>query len=103
MEVTSGEISKELRAMIYHSTFSANAIQLSLRYGTLFLCLVFVTIFVIICYFKSKPSETKPEELHVHLHVQNNEIIVENAIETEIDDNWEMTLWIIHFYLFFVV
>jgi len=35
MEITSGEISKELRAMIYHSTFSANAIQLSLRYGTL--------------------------------------------------------------------
>ncbi|CAD7078472.1 unnamed protein product [Hermetia illucens] len=31
LEVTSGEINDELRAMIYHSTFSANAIQLALK------------------------------------------------------------------------
>lgn len=87
MEVTSGEISDDLRAMIYHSTFSANAIQLSLRYGSLLACLILITILVIICYIKGKPSEEKTEELHVHLHVQNNEIIVGKAIETEADNN----------------
>lgn len=88
MEVTSGEISKELRAMIYHSTFSANAIQISLRYGTLLLCIVLVTLIVVIIYFKSKPNGNQVEEVHVHVHVQKNDstsednvTIVEKAIE----------------------
>lgn len=36
MEMTSGEVPEKIRAVIYHSTFSANAIQIALRYGSLF-------------------------------------------------------------------
>lgn len=87
MEVTSGDISKELRAMIYHSTFSANAIQISLRYGSLSLCVILLILIVVICYFKSKPNGNQVDEVHVHVHVQNNEsssdndTIVEKAIQ----------------------
>ncbi|XP_058066953.1 lysosome membrane protein 2-like isoform X1 [Anopheles bellator] len=57
LEVVPGEISDELRAMIYHSTYSANAIQMSLRIGSL---VIFVLSFVLIaakCYCGRRKSE----------------------------------------------
>ncbi|XP_055318862.1 scavenger receptor class B member 1-like isoform X3 [Sitodiplosis mosellana] len=57
MEVTSDEVPEELRAMIYHSTFSANAIQMSLRYGSLFGLAVSVTMLVAGCYLKNTESD----------------------------------------------
>lgn len=54
MEVTSGELSDELRAMIYHSTFSANAIQLSLRYGSLLISASTMAMLVAACYYNGK-------------------------------------------------
>lgn len=57
MEVTSDEVPEELRAMIYHSTFSANAIQLSLRYGSLFGLAVSLMMLAAGCYLKSTEGE----------------------------------------------
>uniref|UniRef100_A0A8D8KL16 Lysosome membrane protein 2 n=2 Tax=Culex pipiens TaxID=7175 RepID=A0A8D8KL16_CULPI len=54
LEVVPGEISEELRNMIYHSTFSANAIQLSFKYGSLFVCLASLALLTITCYFRTK-------------------------------------------------
>ncbi len=54
MEITSGELSDELRALIYHTTFSANAIQLSLRYGSLLVSATTMALLVAACYFNGK-------------------------------------------------
>lgn len=54
MEVTSGELSEELRTVIYHSTFSANAIQLSLRYGSLLISATTMAMLVAACYYNGK-------------------------------------------------
>lgn len=52
MEVAPGELSEELRAMIYHSTFSANAIQLYLRYGTLLVSLTSLILLIATCCYR---------------------------------------------------
>lgn len=62
MELTSSEVPEELRAMIYHSTFSANAIQLSLRYGSLFGLAISVTILVAGCYLSNSDNESNRRE-----------------------------------------
>lgn len=54
MEVTSGELSEELKAMIYHSSFSANAIQLSLKYGSLLVSATTMAMLVAACYYNGK-------------------------------------------------
>lgn len=54
LEVVPGDISEELRNMIYHSTFSANAIQLSFKYGSLFICIASLALLTITCYFRTK-------------------------------------------------
>ncbi|KAG4077953.1 hypothetical protein HA402_013453 [Bradysia odoriphaga] len=54
MEVTSGKLSEELRTMIYHSTFTANAIQLSLRYGSLLISATTMAMLVAVCYYNDK-------------------------------------------------
>lgn len=57
MEVTAGELSDELRATIYHSTFSLNAIELSLRYGSLLVTATTMALLVAACYYNRKISE----------------------------------------------
>lgn len=57
MEISSGELSDELRAMIYHSTFSANAIQLSLRYGSLLISASTMAMLVAACYYNRKNNQ----------------------------------------------
>lgn len=57
MEITSDDVPEELRSMIYHSTFSANAIQLSLRYGSLFGLVVSITMLIAACFLKSSDRE----------------------------------------------
>lgn len=52
MEVTNDEIPEELRTILYHSTFSANALQLSLRYGSLLGCAVTLAILIATFYYK---------------------------------------------------
>ncbi|XP_055628151.1 lysosome membrane protein 2 isoform X2 [Toxorhynchites rutilus septentrionalis] len=54
LEVVPGEISDELRNMIYHSTFSANAIQLSFKYGSLLICVTTFSLLAMTCYFRRK-------------------------------------------------
>uniref|UniRef100_U5ERK4 Putative plasma membrane glycoprotein cd36 n=1 Tax=Corethrella appendiculata TaxID=1370023 RepID=U5ERK4_9DIPT len=54
MEVTTGEIPVELKAMVYHSTFTANAIQMSLRYGSLCFFLLTLALLIGTCYCKRK-------------------------------------------------
>ncbi|XP_058459928.1 lysosome membrane protein 2 isoform X2 [Malaya genurostris] len=54
LEVVPGVISEELRNMIYHSTFSANAIQLSFKYGSLLICVTTFALLAVACYFRTK-------------------------------------------------
>ncbi|XP_058826599.1 lysosome membrane protein 2 [Topomyia yanbarensis] len=54
LEVVPGVISEELRNMIYHSTFSANAIQLSFKYGSLLICVTTLALLSMACYFRTK-------------------------------------------------
>lgn len=63
MEVTSDEVPEELRAVIYHSTFSANAIQLSLRYGSLFGLAISMTLLVAGCYIKNSEENKETETI----------------------------------------
>lgn len=58
MEVTSDEIPEEFRTMIYHSTFSANAIQLSLRYGSLLAVAITVAVLVAGYYLNSNSDSS---------------------------------------------
>lgn len=57
MEITSDNVPEELQSIIYHSTLSVNAIQLSLRYGSLFGLAVSITLLVAGCYLKSSNSD----------------------------------------------
>lgn len=57
MEVTSSEVPERMRAIIYHSTFSANAIQLSLKYGSMFGLAISITILIAGCYLESTEAE----------------------------------------------
>ncbi|XP_031630052.1 lysosome membrane protein 2 isoform X2 [Contarinia nasturtii] len=57
MEITSDNVPEELQSIIYHSTLSANAIQLSLRYGSLFGLAVSITLLVTGCYLKSNDGD----------------------------------------------
>ncbi|XP_053682925.1 lysosome membrane protein 2-like isoform X2 [Sabethes cyaneus] len=56
LEVVPGVISEELRNMIYHSTFSANAIQLSFKYGSLLICVTTLALLTMACYCRTKNS-----------------------------------------------
>ncbi|XP_055537622.1 lysosome membrane protein 2 isoform X1 [Wyeomyia smithii] len=59
LEVVPGVISEELRNMIYHSTFSANAIQLSFKYGSLLICVTTFALLTMACYCRMK--NTNPD------------------------------------------
>lgn len=65
MEVVSGEISEELRATIYHSTFSMNAIELSLCYGTLLCCVVSVALFGLGMSRRRRQAQAAADELTI--------------------------------------
>ncbi|XP_049292752.1 scavenger receptor class B member 1 [Anopheles funestus] len=59
LEVVPGIISDELRAMIYHSTYSANAIQMSLRVGTLAIFVLSFILLIAKCYYQARSSRKK--------------------------------------------
>ncbi|XP_050074377.1 lysosome membrane protein 2 [Anopheles maculipalpis] len=59
LEVVPGVISDELRAMIYHSTYSANAIQMSLRVGTLAFFVLSFILLIAKCYYGARSSSKK--------------------------------------------
>ncbi|XP_053661635.1 scavenger receptor class B member 1 [Anopheles marshallii] len=59
LEVVPGVISDELRAMIYHSTYSANAIQMSLRVGTLAIFVLSFVLLIAKCYYHARSSRKK--------------------------------------------
>uniref|UniRef100_A0A182YBW4 Scavenger receptor class B n=1 Tax=Anopheles stephensi TaxID=30069 RepID=A0A182YBW4_ANOST len=59
LEVVPGVISDELRAMIYHSTYSANAIQMSLRVGTLAFFVLSLVLLIAKCYCGARSSGKK--------------------------------------------
>lgn len=66
IEVTSGDLSEDVRSFLYHSTFSVNAIQYALKYGTLLTCLTSFALIVAGCYYLSKMREeqmdSKPKD-----------------------------------------
>lgn len=74
MEMTSGEVPEEFRAVIYHSTFSANAIQLGLRYGSL-LGLIVSTIMLITGFY-----------------LRNNENEADNALDASFKATGTLTI-----------
>ena len=74
MEVVPGEISKELRAMIYHSTFSANAIQLSLRFGTLIAFVTSLALLVGAIFYRKRTVTKSLQESEIENHNKNTEI-----------------------------
>lgn len=69
----SGSISEDLRATIYHSTFSANAIQLSLRYGTLLVCVTTLAMLVASIYYRSKTIEQQLEKPTTSKNIDESE------------------------------
>lgn len=77
LEVVPGEISPELREMIYHSTFSVNAIQFSLRFGSLFAFIVSFVILTTVCYYRSR-TLSKQEEIECDIKKSKN--IIENNL-----------------------
>lgn len=63
MEIVSGNISDELRSLIYHSTFGVNAIQLALNYGTLIASATSLSLLILICLYKrTKKAPTNTEQ-----------------------------------------
>ncbi|XP_053675470.1 lysosome membrane protein 2-like [Anopheles nili] len=59
LEVVPGVISDELREMIYHSTYSANAIQMSLRVVTLVFVVLSLVLLIAKCYYGTRSLEKK--------------------------------------------
>lgn len=62
IEIVPGEISEDLRNMIYHSTFSANAIQLSFKYGSLLISVTTFALLALACYFRTKGNFMKIDD-----------------------------------------
>lgn len=75
LEVVPGEFDESLKNLIYHSSFSANAVQLGLRWGTAFICLISLLLLIAAIYCRMKVKE---------INVSNNQVestklnIVEN-------------------------
>lgn len=59
LEVVPGVISDDLRAMIYHSTYSANAIQMSLRVGSLAFFVLSVVLLIAKCFYSTRSTSKK--------------------------------------------
>uniref|UniRef100_A0A182NV29 Scavenger receptor class B n=1 Tax=Anopheles dirus TaxID=7168 RepID=A0A182NV29_9DIPT len=59
LEVVPGVISDDLRAMIYHTTYSANAIQMSLRVATLAFFVLSFVMLIAKCYYGTRSSRKK--------------------------------------------
>ncbi|XP_055687525.1 scavenger receptor class B member 1-like [Lutzomyia longipalpis] len=57
LEVVPGEFSDELISLIFHSSFSANAVQIGLRYGTLLLTATFLALLIGVCWHRGKNSK----------------------------------------------
>jgi ABC-type nickel/cobalt efflux system permease component RcnA len=65
-----GDLSEELRSMIYHSSFSVNAVEMYFKYGSLLACLVLLALFILVFYCRSKiqKSEAKRSKLNLNLN-----------------------------------
>lgn len=59
LEVVPGEFDESLKNLIYHSSFSANAVQLGLRWGTAFICLISLLLLIAAIYCRIKVKEIK--------------------------------------------
>lgn len=57
--MTSGEVPEGIRAFIYHSTFSTNAIQLALRYGSLMGLIVSVIMLITGFYLRKVENDAQ--------------------------------------------
>lgn len=86
MEVTSGELSAELRGMIYHTTFSANAIQSILQYGSLSVFVISLIMLITGCYYKNKSNDENNTQRDVQV---NQELILEGG---DLKRPYEVTL-----------
>ncbi|XP_055385355.1 lysosome membrane protein 2 [Condylostylus longicornis] len=72
LEITQGELNEELQTLIFHSTFSANAIQYALKYGTLLICVTTLALLVAGVYYLGKFREKNLKRRN--LTVSNNEM-----------------------------
>lgn len=86
MEVTSSEVPEELRAVIYHSTFSANAIQLSLRYGSLFGLVISITMLVAGCYLKNTEDDQLARSKGIKDFKQAGKINIDELVTIDLND-----------------
>ncbi|CAO1443186.1 unnamed protein product [Diamesa hyperborea] len=82
LDFTSGEIPEELKKMIYHTTFSANAMHLTLQYGSLFALIasatfLFLSIYCYMCRMNKKCEDTCP----------NNDVVVTLNIKDKSEFN----------------
>ncbi|XP_059614955.1 uncharacterized protein LOC132260689 [Phlebotomus argentipes] len=57
LEVIPGEFSDELISLIFHSSFSANAVQIGLRYGSLLLTATFLALLIGVWWHRGKNSK----------------------------------------------
>lgn len=83
MEVTSDEIPEEFRTVIYHTTFSANAIQLSLRYGSLLAVTIVVAILIAGYYLNSNKNDDEKDDLEIETKAKFTKTNEKSANEFE--------------------
>lgn len=62
IEITVGEMSDDIKSTIFHSTFSANVANLILKYGTLLIMMVTITL-IAVTIIKLNRVRTKSEPI----------------------------------------
>jgi hypothetical protein len=88
LEVVPGELSKELRSIIYHSSFSVNAVEMYFKYGSLLACLVLLMLIGTILYCRSQISRNKSDHELDHNNLNKCVMTKLNPIKV---DNIEIT------------
>lgn len=59
LEIVPGELSQKFKELIYHSSYSANAVQLVLRYGTLIITILTLSLLIVSIHNRKKLQEKK--------------------------------------------
>ncbi|XP_017070192.1 scavenger receptor class B member 1 isoform X1 [Drosophila eugracilis] len=83
IEITSGDFSEEVLRKLYLSTFGLNAIQQTLKYGTLLISVTSFSLIVAIVYYLNSRREEQLQESKssVELEALNGEIVVVHHID----------------------
>ncbi|XP_052843672.1 LOW QUALITY PROTEIN: scavenger receptor class B member 1 [Drosophila gunungcola] len=83
IEITSGDFSEEVLHKLYLSTFGLNAIQQTLKYGTLLISVTLFSLIVAVVYYMNSRREEQLEESKsfAELEALNGEIVVVHHID----------------------